>query len=359
MKYRSTELYDAKDPGAAGTEIIDIFVKEPISRIVISGRTMYTTAPMLMHPANYLTRIELTDRSDVLFQMDGPECQALCLYDRRVHTMNHERFYGGLQTFCVYGLDFGRFLWDKELALIPGNFGNLKLKLTYDKDIWNTNAATGEIEVWAECFDEKVISPIGFLMAKEHWSAVMAATGTYYYVDLPTDYPIRQIIVRGALDKKEPWETVSEVRLDEDNMRSVPFNWEVEDYHRKMHGEWIPIDEAFCGAGDANPNNAIYVTPTTFYTTPVITPSVETDVWIPTQPAGGYIDFRCRVQSNVYGIAHGWLPHHCIQFPMGNQQDLDDWYDVQNKGSVRLRLRAGATETTGIGTVILQQLRRY
>jgi len=359
MKYRSTELFDAKDPGAAGTEIIDIFVKEPISRIVISGRAMYTTEPMLMHPANYLTRIELTDGSDVLFSMDGPECQALCIYDRRVNTMQHERAFGGLSTFSTYGLDFGRFLWDPMLALVPGNFGNLKLKLTYDRDIWNANAASGEIEVWAECFDEKVISPIGFLMSKEHWSAVMGTAGTYKYIDLPTDYPLRQILVRGFLDKKEPWNTVSEVRLDEDNMRSVPFNWEVEDYHRKMHGEWMPVIEGFFAHCDNTDGHVVYVTPTTYSTTALICGNIATDYFIPTDTRGGYIDIRSTLASNVKGIIHGWLPHHCVQFPMGDQKDLDDWYDVQNKGSVRLRLKSGAGGATGVGTVILQQLRRY
>ena len=47
------------------------------------------------------------------------------------------------------------------------------------------------------------------------------------------------------------------------------------------------------------------------------------------------------------------------QFPFGDQQDLDDWYDVQLKGSVQLRLKGGDHATIGVAQVVLQQLRRY
>ncbi|GAG61320.1 unnamed protein product, partial [marine sediment metagenome] len=226
-------------------------------------------------------------------------------------------------------------------------------------DAFSAGATKGEIEVWAECFDEKVISPIGFLQTKEHWSAVMGTPGTYKYVDLPTDYPIRQLIVRGACDKEAPWGTVSEVRLDEDNMRSVPFNYEVEDYHRLMHGVWQPVIESFNIYTDASGGYGIYVTPTNYFAIVQVCPWIETDAWVPTDTKGGYVDARTTLPCFARVTAHGWLPHHCIQFPMGDQQDLEDWFDVTRKGSVRLRLKSGANGATGVGTVILQQLRKY
>ena len=59
----------------------------------------------------------------------------------------------------------------------------------------------------------------------------------------------------------------------------------------------------------------------------------------------------------VGGILVGRNPHHTFDFTMGNQQDIDDLYDVRQKGSVILRVRAG----TDVGTiqVCLQQCRLY
>ncbi|KKL88030.1 hypothetical protein LCGC14_1928740, partial [marine sediment metagenome] len=56
----------------------------------------------------------------------------------------------------------------------------------------------------------------------------------------------------------------------------------------------------------------------------------------------------------------GWLPNHCVQFPFGKPDDLNDWYDVTKLGSLRLRLKGGSGgSSNGTGAVVLQQFRRY
>jgi len=72
---------------------------------------------------------------------------------------------------------------------------------------------------------------------------------------------------------------------------------------------------------------------------------------------GGFIERVGAATTMVGTIMVGRQPHHTFDFPMGNPEDLDDWYDVTNKGSVILRCRAGTT--VGTIQVFLQQFRRY
>ncbi|GAH84695.1 unnamed protein product, partial [marine sediment metagenome] len=56
----------------------------------------------------------------------------------------------------------------------------------------------------------------------------------------------------------------------------------------------------------------------------------------------------------------GDAPYQMFSFPMGKQDEVDDWYDVTRVRDLRLRI-AGGTAPTGTGNTrtILQQLRRY
>ena len=78
------------------------------------------------------------------------------------------------------------------------------------------------------------------------------------------------------------------------------------------------------------------------------------------QSGGGKITVLGSASSNPFsGVARGYLPNHCFEFPFGDQQDLADWYDVAKLGSLRLRMEAGLAGAAGTVAVILQQLRRY
>ncbi|KKK87598.1 hypothetical protein LCGC14_2751610, partial [marine sediment metagenome] len=102
------------------------------------------------------TKIELIDGSDVLHSLDGGQNQALCIFDRKCPTMNHGQYINANSQRSLYGIDFGRFLFDKELALDPSRFRNLQLKVSYDSDISDDGVTSGSLEVWADLFDEKV-----------------------------------------------------------------------------------------------------------------------------------------------------------------------------------------------------------
>jgi hypothetical protein len=359
MKYRVSTLNSEESLTSAGTKTIDINLADMISRIVIAWRVSKSKHGMDSYAHKDITKIELVDGSDVLHSLDGGQNQALCIYDRKCPTMNHGQHFNGNSDYSVFGIDFGRYLWDPELAFNPRDFKNPQLKITFNFAVSDTGVTTGYLEVWAYCFDEKAISPIGFLSAKNFESWSLSAAGAYHYVDLPTDRIIRKMMIQGYRSAYEPWYQVIEARLSEDNDKRIPFDWDLEDYHRVMKGIWTPVSDQFYGHGDHSGNYAFYVTPTDYFVIPALTAVGDVaQCSLSSVAKGGYFKPITTVDAHVLGIIQGFLPNHCFEIPFGNPMDLEDWYDVSGVGSLRLRLKSGTGSSGNVDT-ILQQLRKY
>jgi len=359
MNYRTAELLAQKDVGEAGTEIIPIYVKDIISRITIAFGAVKSKHSMDDNGYANITKIELVDGSDVLHSMTGGQNQALCIYDRKCGSMNNGQHMADAYEYDVFGIDFGRYLYDPELAFDPTKFTNPQLKITYDENVSDTGCEENILTAWADCFDEKVVSPVGFLMSKEHWSGVKPTTG-FEYISLPTDFPIRKLLVRAYKAAYAPYQLIGQARIDEDNEKRIPFDWtNLDIYCRIMARQWTPVTERIA-TWTFDTGNQIYVLPTSYFEALSFTPYSTTVAYISgAHAAGGAILIRATgAGEQVSGIVSGFLPCHCIEFPFGNPMDMDDWYDVTRLGSCRLRLRAGVTDLTSAG-VVLQQLRRY
>jgi len=360
MNYRLTKLLSEENLTPAGTKTINIDVADVISRIFFSWRVTKALDHMTSYAHKDITKIELVDGSDVLFSLDGGQCQALNIYDRKCGSMNHGQHTLANSEYSTYAIDFGRFLHDPVLALDPKRFRNLQLKITHNFAVADTSATLGYMEVWADCFDEKVVSPMGFLSAKAFESWTLSAAGAYKYVGLPTDRVIRKMLIQGYYAGYEPWNQVIEARLSEDNDKRVPFDLDLEDYYRFMKGVWAPVEETFV-ARLFVAEHAFYVTPTDYYAQILVTP---TDPYYASGDAGaffrgGYAVMQVNsAQQEVCGVARGYLPNHCFELPFGDSMDIDDWYDVTKIGSLRLRLKSGSGTSGNVDT-ILQQLRKY
>ena len=359
MNYRQTKILDAKTLSGAGTETIPLNVQDVISRITLQWIVTKTQIAMNSYPHRDITKIELIDGSDVLHSLDGGQNQALCIFDRKCPTMNHGQYINANSQRSLYGIDFGRFLFDKELALDPSRFRNLQLKVSYDSDISDDGVTSGSLEVWADLFDEKVVSPVGFLMSKEIFSRTPPASG-YYSTDLPTDYPLRKLLIQGYRSAYEPWYQVSEARLSEDNDKRVPFDVELELYYQLRKAIDTPVEEAVVlEAGDPT-GYAYYLQATDYWASLILIGQGATNqAGIGANGRGGYTLLKGG-STQQQGVQRGWLPNHCFQFPFGDEKDLNDWYDVTRLGSLKLRLKAGTgASATGTVAAMLQQLRRY
>jgi len=362
MNYRLATLLpeEALTPAAAGTKLIPIRLSEPVSRIVLKYNVTKSLQAMCDHPAADITKIELVDGSDVLHATTGLENQALCIFDRRVPTMQNGVSLINVPQDSMFGIDFGRWLYDPELAFDPKKFNMPQLKVTYNSLLSDTGGTVPKLQVHAYVFDEKVISPVGFLMSKEHHSEAAPAGATAHkYVDLPVDYPYRRIMVRAFLVNYPPEHTISHVKIDEDNERRIPFDVDVEDYCERQRGRWLQVADHM-HVNPAVTTQYYFVTPSNYFAAIqglCTSPTAHYNVAL--GRTGGRVSITSDEITTILGEAMGWQPNHSFDFECGDPNDLSDWWDVTRVGDLRLRVTGGGAGASGDFQVVIQQLRRY
>ena len=359
MKYRHVELMGLKTIAADGIEPITIDLVDPISRIVLDLRvTNGGGGDSTGHPAEAVTNIELVDGSEVQYSLNGMCAHALDIYCAG----NHPRggWYNYLPTTDTemhIALDFGRFLYDPLLAFDPKKFRNPKLNITHDISAGGMNPSQCKMAVYAEVFDEKHISPVGFLMSKEikSWSGT---AGEHNYTKLPTDRPYRKLLLQGLKRGAPPNWVLANIKLSEDEDKRVVVNNHLRDIMFGMGRENAFITEQWTCGG------ALAVQ--TCHITPTMDCMGVGNQWrddtsggdVATYSGdGGQGQYITEVAQNTVMHWGGWAPHAVLCIPFGDQMDIEDWYDVTGIGALKLDITDGQTTTTS--KIFLQQLKRY
>jgi hypothetical protein len=359
MKYRSTNIFAQKSYTADFTELIDVNLADPISEIQINYQGMNTSGSTgaTAHWAKAVTKVELTNGSDVLFSMSGFDLYAYSLlHSKRVpaqwlHYWNDNTYSIGLR------IPFGRKLWDPDLALDPKKFSNLQLKISSDMDAGGAAPDASKLDVWALCFDEKSIAPMGFLSGKLIKEYTMG-DASHEYTDLPTDEIIRKLLVRAHVAGTEPNQVLSHIKLDEDNDRHVIIDADADVVGWLFPEENIKIHEGFYFQNDGS-KRAYYCTPTS---------KVYPVACGYTGTASAYFDTYDGDGGRVYidgsgacnGICHaeGFYPNGMFAIPFGDPNDPDDWFDPEGIKTLRLDLKS-CSSMTNAAQILLQTLRRY
>ncbi len=358
MKYRLAEILSPEDLSTTGTKVIDITMKDVISRIEVIFRTKNGDSGFDDHPAGNVSKIELVDGSEVLFSLSGRECQALNFYDRLLPADNHMTGSNGEWMRACFGMDFGKFLWDEELGFDPSKFVNPQLKITWDEDVANTSCVQNSMMIIAHLFDELTPTPDGFLMSKEMYTYTPAANA-YEPVDLPTDYPIRRLLIGSHQEAYTFTQMVAEIRLNEDNDKRVPFDitgdelfWQI----KKRYPEYIENVYMVLATG----GTTFRVTPSEDAVIVGSRTSVLKSLWIIFQNGGKANGKVETSDETVYMLCKGYIPHGYAPLDFGPSQDQKNWYDVSKIGSLGLRIKAGPSlGSTPTTQVITQQLRTY
>ncbi len=358
MRHRLSKLLSPEDLGAAGTKVIDINIKDIISRIDVIFRTKNPSTGFHDHPAANITKIELVDGSDVLYSLTGRETQALNFYDRGVAPDNHLTGSNGEWMRAVFGIDFGKHLFDPALAFDPKKFSNPQLKITWDQDVAHTSCAENDMRIMAHIFDEFVPTPTAFLMSKTQYSYTPDAN-SFEYLDLPTDYPVRKILVGAHQEGRTFTQMVAEIRLNEDNDKRVPLDITGDELFF-AHKQNIPplVENVYMAIGTSD---------TEFRVTPsedaviVGARTSTTDGFLLIFQNGGLAKGKCETTAEtIYMLCSGHIPHGLAVIPFGDQKDSADWYDVTKVGSLVLRIKGGPSlGSDPLMQVVTQQLRNY
>lgn len=360
MNYRLSTLFARKSYSSDATEVIDINVSDPISQLIIELSTLNVGDVATAHAIACLKKVELVDGSDVLFSLSGYEAEAVDIYHNKVIRSNWNAYLTTLGVQRFLGINFGRKLWDPLLAFDPKKFTNPQLKITLDIDAGGNAPSANYLQVWAALFDEKVISPMGFLMHKEVKDYPMGVS-THEYTDLPVDYPYRKLFIRQMTPGTEPCQHIDNIKLSEDQDKRIIFDHGPADLFRTIAAMNPQLVEQIMFAGTAAGVNVFTtVSERATATFAKWAAAVGTLPYASYGSAGGRMVVYSGSSENSVAIVAGWIPHGVYEIPFGDQDDPEDWFDASALRALKLDIKAGSGAlSTDSVQVFLQQLRKY
>lgn len=357
MNYRHAVVLPETDLGGTDTKVIDNFGVDPISRFTIVFRPVGGSNAAVAHPAASISKIELVDGSDVLFSLTGYQAQAINIMRASKPNAQVVHFFTGGTPQCPFNIDFGRYLWDEQLAFDPQRYKNPQLKITHDETAWDASCSSHGLSVHAHVFDEKKITPMGFLMSKEI-KAYTPTSGANEYTGLPTDFPHRALFIQGFCSGGGLRAIVREVRLDEDNDKRVLIDGDVDllrNYLDELWGDAVDVIIATVGAT----STVMFCTPHNHCSVVGMTDQVD-KAFGGKDLSGG----RFWAEAEAAGLGNitirGKNPHGVMGIPFGRQELIDDWYDVSQVSKLRLKIIGGPNSSASYtNRIICEQLRTY
>ena len=355
---RITEILANESANTAGTKTIDLNISDPISQMVVSFKGTNNGNTPTGHGALMITKIEIVDGSDLLFSMSGLEAQALGYYHHGVLPLSINDFRNDVMNIQTFTVDFGRFVWDREIALDPSRFNNLQVKITHNKALGGSAPDAGTLGVFAKVFNPGVSSPSGFLMSKELFAYSLVSSGIET-ITLPADHPYRNIVIQSIASGKQPHEQFNKITLSIDNDRQVLINNMSTSDLIKFIKANEPINETLIGTGTGSLvdhftaiafNGAIQIGAVGTALASIISE----------QFFGGAVGINVDNAEEFQANVSGYAPHGSIVLPFGRPDEIGDWLDVSQISKLILKLTGGSSilasstcEITG------QQYRKY
>ena len=355
MNSRYTTLMAAKDLGPAGSEPIDITLKDIITAIRIMFIADSAGTSWSDHPAANILKVELVDGSDSLWSLTGKCSEAMDFYQRPRPRSSMIEYRNGRGCACVFDINFGRYLGDRELAFDPKRFENPQLNIEYDENICQTSASVNSCSVKALAFDENQPSPIGFLSCKEQ-KAYTPAADSWDYTSLPVDLKLRTLGIQAQVGGSNLATSLADVKLSEDSDKRIPINDTANDLARFFAATWGEYHE-FMRAMLTTSLVAYYITPG--YNARLASSTMVASSAVQAQAAqGGKVNLQIENAGQGQFNVSGLCPHQVLAIPFGHRNNIDDWYDVTKVGNLKLSLKGGSA-ATGTFRIITEQLRTY
>ncbi len=360
MNYRQATLLATQQITTAGTEPITLAGLDSISRLMVVVELINNGNTPTNHPLATVKKIEIVDGSDVIASMTGYAAQALAYYDTGKMPHNELNYEDNAYARVFVPLNFGRWLYDTELALDPSKFKNLQLRIVHDYSLGGSSPDDAYLRVFADMFDEKTPSPVGYLQSKEIFSFT-PATGAAEYVHLPIDNEIRKIIVMNVNDAEEPDIQFESVLIDEDKGKHVLVDGLTMDLIRTASLVYDQFQEYLSMYGATTTNVSFYLSACKDIQVGAmadVASSIISFTW-----SGGRVRvMQTSAASFISGIVSGRCPHGSVPILFGNQKDPSDWWDIAKVGEARMKLTPRATpaiDTAKTTDVIVQSLQRY
>jgi len=359
MFYRQAELLATEDITTAGTKTVDINVKDVISRLMVVLELINNGTNPTDHPLAAIKNIEVIDGSEVIASMTGYEAQAMAYYNNGVMPHNELNYEDNGYARCFIPLDFGRFLYDEDLGLDPARFRNLQLRIEHDYSLGGSSPDGAYLRVLGDLFDEKVVSPAGYLLNKEVMSFLPVA-GSGKYVELPLDNAIRKILAINTNDDEQPDVQFETVKIDEEDGKRVVIDCLTADLIRIASTKFGRFGELMSAYITAETEELW--TSAAFDNQISVIADGATVLPVYSWSGGRARTITAAVAGFIACVVSGRCPHGAVPVFFGKQDNLDDWWDVSRLGKARVTLTPRATPAINSDkntNIVVQSLHRY
>ncbi len=368
MRYREHEEYYQLTLDDVGTKIIDLKAASPVSAIRLEFLgTNGATSCKDNRINDVITKIEIVDGSDQLLSLSLKQAQALEF--RRTGKMPYMRpgeSGGGGQNESVMLL-FGRHLWDPELYLDLTKFRNPQLKITTNIAAVAAASATAflaaslKVTIDLYLIEEGAPAAAGFMMAKDVFAYTSGSSGDYH-IDMPTDYPYVNMMIRAFTAGNDFDENIDDLKLDCDSGKFIPIDKKTKDIYKREEQD----------LGVAELRYYLYRADNETITFDI---NHDPQVSIMGRDANDVININTlwsgrgilRFYTGNTGAAvttaellsfmvRGGCPHATINVPFGRRSDPNTYFNAPGYGDIDLVLHQAAASAV---SVVLEQLRAY
>lgn len=366
MLHRLTYLENRRSLPDNGTLVTDINVRDPMTALWVDMRvTNGSTHNQGVTVADVLSRIEVIDGGRTIVSLTGHEAYALAAFiSGHMPGTIFTEVSNNVQSLA-FPIFFGRWLGDAQIAFDPTQYTMPQIRLQWNlaavRAVGVTGFATGSATVTylAELM-EGGGAPLGVLNAKEFYTFTSVGSGVEY-IDLPRDYNMVGFMLRAWETQVQWYQTLSNVKLNADQGKFVPFDLRGTDFlrHLTRAGDRFVYPHVYVAA-DAD---RIY---TVLKQDEHLTLIPELDDLVATYTSFGYGEGLIGLIAGGVAVAtdelvgatvEGACPFGCAYVPLGDQTDPNDWFPAPSFRSLRLEL----TQANAGGAVALvtRQLETY
>jgi len=364
---RRTYLADNLTLADSGTETLDINVNDPITCLWLKFQaTNGGTSNKANTLAQCISSIEVIDGADVIYSLDGCEALALACYQLG-HMPRQEvsEIASDVFTFTV-PIMFGRFIGDKEYCFDPKKFTNPQIRIAWNLATITAVGATGFLTATLQLSAvahvlEGIPAPAHLLMPKEIYSWTGVAAGTEY-IDLPTDYPYKGMLLRGVL-AYNPWHWMwDQIRINCDGGKFIAMNergWDVINQQTMFQKRFEYRHDFFTITTDV-----IQTILKEHETVLGLASGAHDEVWEYVNSASGIGSTTLyqtgaveNTLTRMMASVSGFAPYGAVYIPFGRSDMPDEWFPAKAFRGVKLEVRSGVA--ANLMYVALVQDRTY
>jgi len=313
--------------------------------------------------AYQIDEIAIIDGSEVIVSMNGAQVFAMSCFDMGIVPFIWEQELTGMNNYWCFPIHFGRHMEDPEWIFDPTKFRNPQIRITWSLNVGATQYADAvpSISVWAKIMEEGA-RPRGYLMTKE-LKAFITGAGGQEITYLPTDFPIRKLLVRAYENNKGMQNAIDRLKLSQDEDKWIPWDLNSADFSFLMR-DWFPefhwhmfkqVDDAETREHYGGQYGVCKAQSGELDLIVGLRQATDNTIQFHLRDSGGATPTDQEVWLNTWTRT----PMDCWCYPFGDQDIASEWLQVAGMGNLRLILTQVVAGAGHECEIVVQQAHPY